>query len=336
MSRPSNVLAPDVHKQVFEERIVPESGIDQIKATDSPRAIILAGQPGAGKGGLASASLKEMDGNAVVIDTDACRDAHPNVEEFRKARPYGWAEDTHPDASAWAKELLGKAIEERKNFVFDTTLSDPGKAVALIEHLKDKGYQVEVRAVATSLVESELGVDQRFTGSVDRNGFGRFVPDTVRREIYEGLPKTLDTVAKELPDVPISVHNREGQKVFDNRTDDGSPGKALTDERDRRWVAPDILRGAAQGWSDQQSWHRAFPEQWQQNPKLDEATARNLLHERDQLKVVELVDRYAGATQRILQERSPDAQAPGRSPASQQPDPTAPSVDNEPKFKAKL
>jgi hypothetical protein len=242
MSMAPTRLLPAEHKRVFDEVILPQSGIDELKAVDPPRAIILAGQPGAGKGGLANQALKDLDQNAVVIDTDAYRDAHPNVAEFRKQHPYNWGDDTHPDASAWAKELRQKAIDEGKNIVIDTTLGDGKGAADLIKHLKEKGYEVEVRAIATTSIESELGVDQRFTGSLERNGFGRFVPEQVRSDIYKALPGNLDIVQKETG-VPISIFDRQGEKLYDG-SDGRTAGQALIEERAKRFESPDVLLGA--------------------------------------------------------------------------------------------
>ncbi len=335
MSMAPTKLLPDEHKRVFDKVIVPESGIDDLEVTKPPRAIILAGQPGAGKGGLAEMAMRELKENAIIIDTDGYRDAHPEVKEFRKQHPYDWGDDTHPDASAWAKEMLKKATDEGKNFIFDTTLSDGNKAAALIDQLKEKGYQVEVRAIATSSIESELGVDQRFTGSVDRNGFGRFVPEHVRSDIYKALPGSLDTVHEKLPDVPISIYNREKEKVYDSTVDKGTPGNALTEARNQRFLDPDILQAAHGGWTDQQAWHKGFAENWQKNGKLDETTATNLMHERDQHKVVELVDRFAAASQRYLQDVKPDVEPPSKSNASQQLDVPSPQMSGDNTVKPK-
>lgn len=335
MMSPTKLL-PDEHKRVFDEKIVPESGIDDLIATKPPVAIILAGQPGAGKGGLADMATRELGGNVIVIDTDGYRDAHPDVKEFRKQHPYDWGDDTHPDASAWAKEMLKKATDEGKNFIFDTTLSDGNKAAALIDQLKEKGYQVEVRAIATSSIESELGVDQRFTGSVDRNGYGRFVPEHVRSEIYKALPGSLDTVHEKLPDVPISIYNREKDKLYDSTVDDSAPGKALTDARNQRFRDPDILEAVHGGWTDQQAWHKGFAEDWQKNGKLDEPMAMNLMRERDMHNVVELVDRFAAASQRYLLDVKPDIEASSKSAASPQLDAPSQQMGGDNTVKPKM
>ncbi|MGL4767461.1 MAG: zeta toxin family protein [Formosimonas sp.] len=56
MANTSNfILSTDEHKQVFEQSILNDSEIVKLKATsqEQPKAVILAGQPGAGKGTLA-------------------------------------------------------------------------------------------------------------------------------------------------------------------------------------------------------------------------------------------------------------------------------------------
>ena len=138
MSSEKDVLSAEEHARIFRERILEESAFSTATSQDRPRVIILAGQPGAGKGGLARSAELELRGDAVTVDPDALRDFHPKVESFRNAHPYTWADDTHPDASTWAKELRGAAVEGRKNLILDTTLADGDKAVAMVKELQAK------------------------------------------------------------------------------------------------------------------------------------------------------------------------------------------------------
>lgn len=161
------------HARVFAERVVPESGLLEANSQVRPRAIILAGQPGAGKGGLARAAEMELKGDMVKVDPDDLREFHPNVGSFRTERPYTWPTQTHPDASQWATDLHEAAVAQKKNLIIDTTLGNGDSAVTMIKDLQLKGYDVEVRAMATHRLESEVGVDERFTKSLDRDGYSR-------------------------------------------------------------------------------------------------------------------------------------------------------------------
>ncbi len=329
MSMSPTKLTAEEHLRVFNERVVPESGINELESQERPRAIILAGQPGAGKSKIAAGALDDLGGKAVIIDTDAYRDAHPKVEEFRKDHPYNWGDDTHPDASGWAKELRAKAIIESKNIIIDTTLGDGPGAERLINDLKKSGYEVEVRAIATTKLESELGVDQRFTGSLERNGFGRFVPETVRSDIISNLPNNLDHVA-EKTGVPVSIHNREGEKLYDSTQDASrTPGQALQEAWADRFRSPEILQGVAKGWETQHALHKTLPETLALNPKIDEQTAANLLRERDQNGVVPMVERMASASKDYLQQIQPQ-EPQAKAPSEQQGITVSPQVDDSP------
>lgn len=292
MSSENDVLSAQEHARIFRERILDESALSTATSQERPRVIILAGQPGAGKGGLARSAELEFRGDAVTVDPDALRDFHPQVESFRNAHPYTWADDTHPDASAWAKELRGAAVEGRKNLIIDTTLADGEKAVALVKELQANGYEVEIRAIATHRLESELGVDERFSSSLERKGFGRYVPEGIRDPVYRDLPDNLNQVAKETG-TPIRIFDREGVELYDSRTDTRLPGAALEEARDARLKDPGITRDLRDGWKEQQTWHRNLPETLPNNRNVDPATRENLLAERSANHVMESVDRTA-------------------------------------------
>ncbi len=285
-------LSEQEHKRIFEERVLAEADLASKTTLEHPKVIILAGQPGAGKGGLTQAARLELRNDVIVIDPDSLRDAHPRVAEFRSARPYTWADDTHPDASAWAKELRTAAVEGRKNLILDTTLGDGDKAVSLINELKAKGYDVEVRAIATNRLESELGVDERFAKKLDVDGFGRYVPEAIREQVYRDLPGNLDQVAAQTG-TPVRIFNREGVELYDSRTDTRLPGAALDEAREARLKDPEITRNMRDGWRDQQTWHRDLPGNIADNAKVDPATRENLLAERRAHQVVEGVERTA-------------------------------------------
>ena len=292
MSSEKDVLSAEEHARIFRERILEESTFSTATSQERPRVIILAGQPGAGKGSLARSAEVELGRDAVVVDPDSLRDFHPKVESFRSDHPYTWADDTHPDASAWAKELRAAAIDGRKNLILDTTLGDGDKAVALVNELKAKGYDVEIRAVAANRLESELGVDQRFAKKIDLDGYGRYVPEGVREQVYRDLPDNLNQVAKETG-TPIRIFNREGAELYDSRTDTRLPGAALEEARETRLKDPGITQDLRDGWKEQQTWHRDLPENLPNNSKVDPATRENLLAERSTNHVAESVDRTA-------------------------------------------
>lgn len=150
MDRSSDVLPDEEHARIFRDLVVPAHNLDLAASQQRPAAVILGGQPGSGKGVLARTAQLEFGSDVITVDPDELRRLHPGVSDFRRENPYTWSGRTHADAGAWAAELLEATVSERKNLIFDTTLSD-GKwaSESLIKDLQSKGYHVEVRVVAT-------------------------------------------------------------------------------------------------------------------------------------------------------------------------------------------
>jgi predicted ABC-type ATPase len=143
--------------------VLQKARLERFTSQEHPKAIILAGQPGAGKGGLVRATRNEFNGDILVIDPDEQREYHTQAKRWQRESPYGWSQQTNADAGAWVGELRDAGVERRVNLIVDTTLGDAKNATRLIEGLQKAGYEVEVRAVATHRLESEHGIDERFT-----------------------------------------------------------------------------------------------------------------------------------------------------------------------------
>jgi predicted ABC-type ATPase len=286
MASTTNLLSPESHQQILWEQIIPKSGLDSRMSYGNPQAVILAGQPGAGKGGLAGQVRRELHNDVITIDPDALRDEHEYVRSLRKQYPYTWAGHTHDDASQWAKELRSSAIDGRKNLILDTTLGNGDSAVALIRDLQAKGYEVEVRGVVAHRLESELGVDRRFTSDLDLVGFGRYVPEDVRKHVYDALPGNLDKVQAETG-IQIRLYGREGAQVYDSHSDSRPPGAALEAEREARLKDPRITQALRDGWRAQGRWHAELTDTLPLNEKVGPSTAAAVFDERATLKVVE-------------------------------------------------
>lgn len=285
MATDISTLSAVQHRSILEQNILRDPRfLHATSGHHTPRAIILSGQPGAGKGGMTRAAEAELGHDAVVVDPDELRAKHPGFRSLAQLHPYTWADHTHPDASQWAKELRAEAIAQRKDLIIDGTLP----TTDVIRELKAQGYDVEVRAVAAHRFESELGVEQRFADGIDMNTHGRYVPEHTRKDAYEGLPRALDEVARETG-VPIQIYDREGRLRYDSRTRPGtsiswsylfsrlwrldfsslvlpflSPGRALKIARNARLTQARLidLQHAADA---QRRWHRQLPDRLQRD-----------------------------------------------------------------------
>jgi hypothetical protein len=278
MSSTADQLSREEHARILREQVLPASNFDSLTSHERPKAIILAGQPGAGKGGLGRTAEAELLHDVASIDPDALRRYHPRTPDFRSQNPVVWSGRTHPDASAWADETFDVASSSKKNLILDKTLANGERAVELIKDLQQKGYEVEVRVIATHKLESELGVDRRFTDSIDQLGYGRHVPQSARDAIYDSIPRSLDMLQSNT-DVPILIYNREGEKLYDSRVDPRPAGQALQEERTNRLRDPSVTQSLRSAASEQVDWHEKVPERTNDIPGMDRASHAQLVRE---------------------------------------------------------
>ena len=145
-----------------------------IGGQNKPKAIILAGAPGAGKGyvlkGLNLSGLQILNIDNSYIDK--LKQANVSLD-LKNATP----EERSKQAKAMAdanKEFSGKVektIEGKKSFVLDGTAASFKKTSALVEELRKAGYEVFMLYVYTDLERSLKQNELRFqaSGGKDRS-----------------------------------------------------------------------------------------------------------------------------------------------------------------------
>ena len=143
-----------------------------IPTTGKPKAIILAGAPGAGKGyvlrGLNISNLKVLNIDDNYIDK--LKQANVSLD-LKNAS----AEDRSKQARAMAdanKEFAGKVektIEGKQSFILDGTAASYNKTVQLKDELEKAGYEVFMLYVYTDLERSLKQNELRFQTSAGKD-----------------------------------------------------------------------------------------------------------------------------------------------------------------------
>lgn len=209
---------------------------------ENPRAIIIGGQPGSGKGGLAEKATRELyaqGGGVVVVDVDKLRARHPDNNHLMRENDREAANLTHNDASKWAKRLTNDAIAGRRNLVIDQTSKSPDTLVARTKQLKEAGYNVEFRVMAVNAETSQQRIFTRYEKEKAANeGAGRFTPKAVHDEAYIGIPESVAALEREKTVDAISVHDKHQQRFYENKLHNGEweiqpPGAKQALERER-------------------------------------------------------------------------------------------------------
>lgn len=85
----------------------------------NPVAVILGGQPGAGKGGLVALAENEFpDYHFVVINGDELRKEHPKSTEVFQQHEEHYAKLTDPDVREWTRNVFEYAIQTKRKHCF--------------------------------------------------------------------------------------------------------------------------------------------------------------------------------------------------------------------------
>lgn len=234
-------LEADEHRLIFED--IAQHAMMLSKPVQQPVAIILGGQPGAGKAALSSYATAELGGNTIKIDADELRKYHPHLLKLMRENDRDAADLTHRDAAGWAVKLTNLAIKEHRNLVIDGTMRDPDSLAKLCGKLQSAGYRVDARVLAVNDLVSRLSIHHRYELQHEANGFGRWSNRVNHDLAFVGLPVTVDRLEScNLVD-RMYVTNRSGTDLYDNfRSTSGweqTPvqGRMHVDtERSRAWT----------------------------------------------------------------------------------------------------
>ena len=183
---------------------------------EGPKAIILAGAPGAGKGYVLSGL--NLDGIKVLnVDQgyiDLLKKANVSLD-LKNANPRDRSEAAIAMAAA-NKEFKGKVaatIEGKESFILDGTAASIKQTANLKKELEEAGYEVFMLYVYTDLERSLSQNQDRFkkSGGEDRSLAPAIVLRTWKN-VTDNLPKYADLFGNNF----VAVANTlEGQKIQD-------------------------------------------------------------------------------------------------------------------------
>lgn len=213
-------LDPEDHEAIYQD--LKEDIFSGRTPSPQPRAIILGGQPGAGKSRALDTSAADFPGrNVVILNGDDYRRWHPLSNEILDTDEENYARLTDPDVREWTRRLLDEAVKERLNIVFESTMRSPEPITTTLVNLRKAGYLVTARVMAVHRFESITGIFRRYEQQKADIGHGRMAPLSVHDEAYTGLLNTLDSIQTRKAADRIHSLSRTGDTVCDLIVSDG-------------------------------------------------------------------------------------------------------------------
>ena len=186
------------------------------EAVGSPKAIILAGAPGAGKGyvlkGLDLGGIKVMNIDNIFIDK--LKQANVSLD-LKNATPDERSEQAKQMAAA-NKEFKGElqsVIDGKQSFILDGTSASYNNTVKLKDQLEEAGYSVMMLYVYTDLERSLKQNQDRFEKS---GGEDRSLAPAIVLRTWKGVTDNLKPYASLFGSNFVAVANTlEGNKIKD-------------------------------------------------------------------------------------------------------------------------
>lgn len=239
-------MAQEFSKDVIESayKDVERYALSRTEAQENPKAVLLGGQPGSGKAGLAAEAHQEFraQGGAVVIDADRMREENPRYKQLSREDPQNAADRTQKEAGEWATRLTMTAAESRRNLIVDGTMRSPENIQALATRLREAGYDVEARVMAVNPETSMTRARLRFEEQVAERGTGRFVNREQHDNAYSGMVESVRALERDKLADGVRLYDANQRMVYENRLERGEwqktaeAAQVLERERGRDWT----------------------------------------------------------------------------------------------------
>ena len=190
------------------------------EATEKPKAIILAGAPGAGKGyilrgldlsGLTTYNL-DLDFVPLLKKAGVSLDLKNATPEERSEA----AKLMRQAASKLKDEDLPKAIANRESFILDGTAASSRATLKLKDELENAGYEVFMLYVYTDLERSLKQNQDRFDKS---GGEDRSLAPAIVMRTWNDVTQNYDVYKGACGDNFVSVSNLLKDEKLDNLED---------------------------------------------------------------------------------------------------------------------
>lgn len=176
-----------------------------------PFAVIVLGQPGAGKSGVMNFTSQQFP-SAISLDIDEFRQFCPRYDELKEEDPIVFETVTGEFARAMIHRLTPRFIREKYNVVFHKTRGDEAVIYDTVEPLRENGYDILFRVMAVHELESKMSALERSLDQFQNLGFCRWVEQKYHNTHYAGVVDLSERFEQEQHADAIEVFIR-GKKI---------------------------------------------------------------------------------------------------------------------------
>jgi len=178
--------------------------MEKVGKSSKPVMILSGGGSASGKSSVLKSALPNHSHEVAYIDSDAIKENIPEYKALVKDKDESAAAHTHLESSHVASEAIRRAMEDKKSFVYDSTMKNQERIEKLTNEARSKGYDVHI-------IFADLDKNIAHERASKRaEETGRKVPEEIIHASHEGAIKTLGNV-HHLAD-SVTVYSTKGDK----------------------------------------------------------------------------------------------------------------------------
>ena len=199
-------------------------------SVDSPVAIVLGGQPGAGKSNIYQIARKRFSNNLVELDCDAFRVYHPYYQQIKLIFGKEDGAKTNPFIFRAVDQLVDELSDQKYNLIIESSLKRPNTAINNGKILPPKGYEVELHIMATNKEVSWQSTIDRYYEELRRTGKPRAVPRDFHDNVISNICNSLYEVKKSGLMSNILMFDRKQNCLYNMKNDINVEPNVLLDQ----------------------------------------------------------------------------------------------------------
>lgn len=206
----------------------------------TPKAVLLAGQPGSGKTELSTMMIAKMDSDAVFINSDEYRRYHPNYRALYDTFGSDSIPMTSGFSSAITEQLIAQLSDLHMNLIIEgtgRTAEVPRKTAKL---LAEKGYSVEMAVIAARPEILLISTLLRFYMLNEKGTIPRATAMEAPDNVVSALPHNLDALIADFCISHMGIWDRKLSIIYDSDIDRFQPSERLLAYWHRPWTDTEL------------------------------------------------------------------------------------------------
>ena len=201
-------------QHIYDTRIAPDL-FRSAQPVERPTAVVLGGQPGAGKTPMQNLVSREFadKGGIVKIIGDDLRSYLPHYKSLQRTDDRTAAFYTDRDSGRLVEMAIADAAQRRVNVLVEGTMRSPEVVAKTLRDFRESGFQTDARALAVSPELSSLGILQRYAAQKESRGVGRMTTTEAHSAALTGMLATLDRIQDERLADRLTLYRRGGEVI---------------------------------------------------------------------------------------------------------------------------